>query len=99
MIVIKRWLFRLLILVVFLVVLLAASDNSEAVALAFLDYQTPEWPLSWWVLSAFVLGVMFGLLLSMVGTTRLKLDKRRAEKAVARSNRDLDRLKATPASD
>lgn len=99
MTVIKRWLFRLLIVVIFVVALLAASDNSEAVSLAFLSYETPRWPVSWWVLSGFVIGVLFGLLLSLVGTTRLKLDKRRAEKAVARGNRDLDRLNAAPAKD
>ena len=43
---IKKWLLRALLLLVFILVLLAASENSQAVALVFLDFSSPQWPVS-----------------------------------------------------
>ena len=57
---IKKTLFLFIALVAFLVALLAAADNSAEVALRFLEYETPVWPISWWMISAFVVGVVFG---------------------------------------
>lgn len=77
---IKRWLFRLLLLVIFVVALLAASDNSQEARLGFLGYETPEWPLSWWMLTAFVVGVLFGVLLNAWSNTKLRLKARQAKR-------------------
>lgn len=80
---IKRWLFRLLLLVIFVVALLAASDNSQEARLGFLGYETPEWPLSWWILAAFVVGVLFGVLLNTWSNTKLRLKARQARRRSA----------------
>ncbi len=93
----KKWLVRLLILVVFITALLAASDNSSEVPLTFLDWQTPAWPVSWWVLSAFLLGTLFGILLNFVSNTRLRLDARKANKSVQKTVLELDRVKSAGA--
>ena len=94
---IKKWLFRLVLLVVFVVALLAASDNSNEVPLTFLEYQTPEWPISWWMLASFVIGVLFGTLLNSWSNTRLRVSARKANKQVEKTNRELDRTKTQSA--
>ena len=91
---VKKWLFRLVLFVVFFVALVAASENSTEVSLNFLDYRTPEWPVSWWVLTAFVIGLGVGSLLNLFSNTRLRLRHRNAEKKIAASNRQLDHIKA-----
>jgi uncharacterized integral membrane protein len=96
---IKKWLLRIVIFIVFIAALIAASDNSQEVALGFLGYETAEWPVSWWVLTAFVLGVLFGLLLNFLSNTQLRLDARKASKEVSRTHKALDKERATAVSD
>ncbi len=91
---IKRTLFILLALVAFLVALLAAADNSDEVALKFLDFQSPVWPISWWMLTAFVIGVLFGTVLNLIANSRLRLNARRANKKAEVRTKALDQLKA-----
>lgn len=93
---IKKWLFRLLVVFVFVAALLAASDNSTEVPLSFLDYKTPDWPISWWMLSAFVIGVLFGTLLNTWSNTKLRMNARSANKRVDKTVRELDKKKAEP---
>jgi lipopolysaccharide assembly protein A len=81
MAVLKRWLFILVLVLVSLVALIAASYNNQEVPLRFLGYETAEWPISFWMFLAFVVGVLFGMLLNLVTNTRLRLDARRARKA------------------
>ena len=95
---IKKTLFLFIALIAFLVVLLAAADNSAEVALRFLEYETPVWPISWWMLTAFVIGVVFGNLLNLVSNTRLRLDARRARKTADGRTLELDQAKAQPVS-
>lgn len=85
----------ILIIFVALVALLAAADNSEAVALKFLDWETASVPVSWWMLLAFIAGIFAGLLLNLASNTRLRRDARRANKEAAGRTRELDQLKAT----
>ncbi|HAK53494.1 MAG TPA: hypothetical protein DCM54_16565 [Gammaproteobacteria bacterium] len=91
---VKKWLFRVVLFIIFLVALVAASENSTEVSLNFLDYRTPEWPVSWWVLTAFVIGLGFGSLLNLFSNTRLRLRHRSAEKKIAATNQQLDHIKA-----
>ena len=95
---IKKTLFLFIALIAFLVALLAAADNSAEVALRFLEYETPVWPISWWMLTAFVIGVVFGNLLNLVSNTRLRLDARRARKTADCRTLELDQAKAQPVS-
>ncbi len=88
---IKKWLFRLILLVVFILAMLAASDNSTQVPLTFLEYTTPVWPISWWILGAFVIGVLFGTVLNTWSNTKLRLNARSANKEVAKVNRTLEK--------
>lgn len=95
---IKKTLFIFIALVAFLVALLAAADNSAEVALRFLEYETPVWPISWWMISAFVVGVIFGNLLNVVSNTRLRMDARRARKTADGRTQELDQARAEPVS-
>jgi uncharacterized integral membrane protein len=91
---IKKILFLFIALVAFLLVLLAVADNSAQVALKFLEYETPVWPISWWIISAFVVGVVFGNLLNVVSNTRLRMEARRERKTAQGRTQELDLVKA-----
>jgi uncharacterized integral membrane protein len=90
----KKWSLRLLLLVVFVIVLVLATDNSQQVGLSFLGYQSFEGPLSWWVIGAFALGMIFSMTLNVMTTTRLKLDVRRARNSAEQSLVALDKANA-----
>jgi uncharacterized integral membrane protein len=91
---IKKWVFLLLLIAVFAITLVAASENSSEVSLYFLEYESFTWPVSWWMLSAFVGGVLFGSLLNLFSNTRLRLRHRAAEKKVVLTARELDAERA-----
>lgn len=74
---IKKWLLRVLVLIVFIVVLLLATDNSETVALTFLGMKSVSWPISWWMVCAFIVGLLLGLALNLVSNTILRLAARK----------------------
>ena len=91
---VRKWLFRLFLLVVAIVALLLAADNSTEVPLTFLEWQTPSAPVSWWMLGAFVAGTLFGMMTNVWANTRLRLASRQANKALAQSNQELDKARS-----
>tara|TARA_B100000676_G_scaffold223335_1_gene220632 strand:- start:105 stop:419 length:315 start_codon:yes stop_codon:yes gene_type:complete len=91
---IGKILFVVLAMVLFIVALLAAADNSDPVALQFLSWQSSVWPISWWMLLAFVVGVLFGLMLNFYRNTRLRFDARQANKIAGNRTRQLDQARA-----
>ena len=91
---IKRCVFILLLFLVFVVAMVLASENSSEVSLRFLSYESPSWPVSWWMLTAFVVGVLSGSLLNLFSNTRLRLRRRTAEKQKVQTARELDQQKA-----
>jgi uncharacterized membrane protein YciS (DUF1049 family) len=96
---IKKIVFLFIVLVAFLVALLAAADNSSEVALRFLEYESPVWPISWWMTSAFVVGVVFGKLLNVVSNTRLRIEARSERRIAQGLTQSLDREKAQTKAD
>lgn len=83
-----RYLVWALRLIVFVVVLMFALKNTAPVAVAFFgDYAIPSVPLIVVMLTTFVLGALFGLLLTVPASIR-----RRREAAKLR--RELDRIQA-----
>jgi uncharacterized membrane protein YciS (DUF1049 family) len=95
----RRWLFRAILLVIFLVALVAGSENSTEVSLVFIDYKTPEWPVAWWMLSAFVAGLFLGSLFNLFSNTKLRLKHRVAEKKFVATTRELDEVRARSTPD
>lgn len=94
---VKKWAFRLVLFIVFLVALIAATDNSQEVALTFVGYKTRTAPLSWWVLAAFVLGIIFAMVINFFTNTKLRMAARKASRSAEKTNRALDKAKAAPA--
>ena len=77
-----RPLFGLFLVILFILVWLGSTQNSMPVTLQFLDFVSPQWPLSYWLAAAFGLGFLAALLLNSWSNTRLRLRARRAEARV-----------------
>ena len=56
----------------FLLAFLLSIDNTKRVGLTFLIYSSPQWPLSWWLLAFFTLGVIVGYGVSLVSRMKQK---------------------------
>ncbi|MBL6688513.1 MAG: DUF1049 domain-containing protein [Pseudomonadales bacterium] len=56
----KRFLYRLVLLVLFVVLFLIATENSVSVSLQLISLRSPALPLSWWLVGTFVLGLLIG---------------------------------------
>jgi len=89
---IRKILLGILLLIVFLLALIGATDNSSAVSLAFLEYATPQWPIAWWVLLAFVVGTVFGYLMSLGRNVRSKVAVLKTRRELSRSTSELEKL-------
>ena len=74
-----RPLFGLFLVILFILVWLGSTQNSMPVTLRFLDFESPEWPVSYWLATAFGLGFIAAALLNMWSNTRLRMRARRAE--------------------
>ena len=90
----KNLIFWVVAVILFFMALLLAADNSEEVALTFLEYSTPQWPISWWVLASFVFGVVFTSLLNIWSNSALRLTARKANSQVKKTNQTLDKVRA-----
>ena len=91
---IRKALFSVLFVFLFFFSLLAGVYNSDPVALKFLSWQSPVWPVSWWVLMAFIFGLLFGMALNFYSNTLLRLDARHADKVALRRTKQLDKARA-----
>jgi len=91
---IRRTAVFLILLAIFVIALVAASQNSGMVSLVFLDWSTWKWPVSWWVLSAFVVGIIVGITLNLVSNTRLRMHASKANRALKQSHSELDKMRA-----
>lgn len=85
----KRILLGLLLLLVMLFGILFSIQNSDRASLDLLVLQLPEQRVSLWVLAAFALGGMIGMLLSMSAILRLKSRLLIAENRLQRREKEL----------
>jgi len=87
------WLGRLFwaTLAVFVFLLAALAVNQDKIALQFVPWRTPEWSVFWWLLLAFLLGLLLGLLGILWSTARLSLRNRRIGKQLNDAQRELVR--------
>lgn len=79
----KRILLGLLLLGVVALGLLVGVDNHIAVALRFLDLETPALPVFWWLYAAFASGALVGCALCGTALGRAKLRERRLRRTLA----------------
>ncbi len=91
---IKTVLVRVIALLLFLIALMLGANNSDPAALVFLDWRTPEAPVTVWMLLAFLFGVGLTLIYNFWANTKLRLAARAARKNVDKVERDIDKLKA-----
>ena len=85
----------MLVAVLLLIGILAGMDNSDAVALKFLDWQTPHASMFAWVAGALILGVVLGMVLSTVVNLRSAWRERSARRALELSEQQVEQLKVT----
>lgn len=89
------WLMRLFWAAVALLafVFAALAVNQEKIALELLIWQTSAESVFWWLLAAFVLGLLLGLLGITVVRTRLGFKNRSLSKRLAESESELRRVR------
>jgi uncharacterized membrane protein YciS (DUF1049 family) len=85
----------MLVAVLLLIGILAGMDNSDAVALKFLDWQTPHASMFAWVAGALILGVVLGMALSTGVNLRSAWRERGARRALELSEQQVEQLKVT----
>ena len=90
----KSLIFKLVAAIVFILVVLVASENSEEVVLTFLDYESVAWPVSWWMMTAFLSGLIVTSLWNLWTNSALRLAVRKANKRSDQTNQALDQVRA-----
>lgn len=95
------WLSRLfwVSLAVVFFFLAALAVNQEPVVLHFLTWQTPSISVFWWLLAAFGLGLLLGLLAITVLTTRLSLRNRKLSRQLGQAEQELHRVRSLSLQD
>ena len=62
----KRVITRIVLAFLIIAAFILATENSDDVALKLLHLETEAWPVSWWMVLSFFLGVLIGQLISNV---------------------------------
>ena len=95
------WLARVFwaLLAIILFFLAALVVNQEPVALRFLTWQTPSLSVFWWLLAAFGLGLLMGLLGITVLTTRLSLKNRKLSRQLGNAEQELHKVRKATLQD
>lgn len=88
----RQFLLVLFLSIVFILVLVAVTDNSSLVALTFLSYATPQWPVAWWILIAFLIGILLGYLMSLGGNVRSKVTAMKSRRDLEKTNTRLEQM-------
>ncbi|HDY96869.1 MAG TPA: LapA family protein [Pseudomonas sabulinigri] len=91
------WLKRALLIIVLLLVALATMDfmleNQQTTTLQFLEIQSPELPLSIYIVFAFILGSILGVFIGWLITTRLRLKLMVQSNELNRYRKEVDKLR------
>lgn len=91
-----KWLkTTLLVLAMVLAMMLAAlSVNQDAITLRFAIWETPfVLSIFWWLLAAFVLGVVFGMFWGLLAGMQRRMENRRLRQSLEQANAELNRLR------
>ena len=62
----KRVITRIVLAFLVIAAFILATENSDVVSLKLLYLETEAWPVSWWMVLSFFLGVLIGQLISNV---------------------------------
>lgn len=61
---VKSFIARLALLALGVVAFVLATENSDPVALRLLEFESEAWPISWWIVISFFVGILVGQVLS-----------------------------------
>jgi len=96
-----RWLKRLAVMLVLLLVLalglLFSLQNAATIQVDLLLYQTTARPLAVWLLLAFVLGGVIGMVVGSVALVRVQAGRLRLRRQLDSCEKELAQLKTLPA--
>ena len=89
------WLARAFWAVLAIVVffLAAFAVNQEQISLRFLTWETPAYSVFWFLLGAFLAGLLLGLLGITVLTTRLSLKNRKLTRQLGNAEQELHKVR------
>ena len=92
-----QWLKRAALIIVSLLVALATLDfvlgNQQGVTLQFLEMHSLEFPLSLFIVLAFIAGSLLGIFIGWLVTTRLRLRLMVQSNELNRHRKELDKLR------
>lgn len=81
-----------LVIILALATIIFVLENQTASAISFLGFNTPELPVSLFIVSVFVIGGLLGLTLGLIRCSRLKYRLKATESRLARNSKELRRL-------
>ncbi|MCY1376150.1 Lipopolysaccharide assembly protein A [compost metagenome] len=90
---VKRFLAILAMIVLSVSVVVFVLENLQATRLAFLGWQSPEWPLVVFVSLAFIAGGLIGLLLGVPFRTRARIRMAGLQSEVSRFRKENQALR------
>ncbi|SFM20670.1 LapA family protein [Marinobacter zhejiangensis] len=90
----QKVLIILLVLVLVLVALVFSLNNQVAVPLNFLVFETQPHGIAVWIIMAFVLGALSGILITVLSTVRTSVSRRQLQKRLTRAERALEDSKS-----
>ena len=73
-------------------------DNHTPVTLRFLNKESPELAVFWWLYTAFLIGALVGFVMCSLSFVRGKLHERRLKSTLARRDRELSALRDNAAA-
>src|SRR5690606_901582 len=92
-----QWLKRAVLIIVLLLVALSIIDfmlvNEQNIALQFLECSPPQLPISLFMVIAFILGSLLGILIGWLMTTRLRLRLMVQSNELNRYRKEIDKLR------
>ncbi|MDY6890414.1 MAG: LapA family protein [Pseudomonadota bacterium] len=98
-----NWLKNLITIVLGLIVIgigiLFTIHNTDQVAIDLVFFQLPEASVSLWLIAAFVLGALCGILLSTLVILSLKTRLRSSQRKVMTFRKELDKLRTAGLKD
>ncbi|GAA3586560.1 MULTISPECIES: LapA family protein [Marinobacter] len=90
----RRILIVLVVLFLIVVALVFSMNNQTSVSLDFLLFKTPSHGVAVWVLLAFILGTVTGILVTMLATAKHSIARRQLKKRLTRAEQALEDSKA-----
>lgn len=90
----QKILITVLVLVLILVALVFSLNNQMAVSLNFLLFETRPHGVAVWIIMAFVVGALSGMVLTLLATFRTSVSRRNLKKRLERAEKALEKSRA-----